>query len=210
VLAAYGFRLPREEMAQTSDEAVDIAERLGYPVVLKIVSPQVVHKSDVGGVVANLHTADEVRDAFFEITSTAQRMVARLYIAGVLVQEMVRGGKEVILGLSRDLQFGPMIMFGLGGIYVEALKDVSFRIAPVAREEADEMIREIRSFPLLRGMRGEPPVDFRALREAILRLSQLAVDFPEIIEGDINPLLVLGPGQGSVAADARFTITGEG
>jgi acetyltransferase len=210
VLRAYGFRLPREEMARTSEEAVAAAERIGYPVVLKLISPQVVHKSDVGGVVAGLKSAQEVRNAFFEMTSTARRMVERLYIAGVLVQEMVRGGKEVILGLSRDLQFGPMIMFGLGGIYVEVLRDVSFRIAPLTREEADNMVREIGAFPLLRGVRGEPPVDFPALREALLRLSQLAIDFPEIVEADINPLLVLGSGQGAVAADARFTITGEG
>jgi acetyltransferase len=208
VLRAYGFRLPREEMARTSEEAVAAAERIGYPVVLKLISPQVVHKSDVGGVVAGLKSAQEVRNAFFEMTSTARRMVERLYIAGVLVQEMVRGGKEVILGLSRDLQFGPMIMFGLGGIYVEVLRDVSFRIAPLTREEADNMVREIGAFPLLRGVRGEPPVDFPALREALLRLSQLAIDFPEIVEADINPLLVLGSGQGAVA-DARFTITGE-
>ncbi|MFH0810492.1 MAG: acetate--CoA ligase [Pseudomonadota bacterium] len=211
VLKAYGFRLPREEMARTTEEAVAAAERIGYPVVMKLISPQVVHKSDVGGVVANVRNADDVRNAFFEMTSNAQRMVSeKLFIAGVLVQEMIRGGKEVILGLSRDMQFGPMVMFGLGGIYVEVLKDVSFRIAPVSREEADKMMREIGAFPLLRGVRGEPPVDFPALREALLRLSQLAVDFPEIIEADINPLLVLGPGQGTVAADARFTITGEG
>lgn len=210
VLRAYGFRLPREEMARTSEEAVAAAERIGYPVVLKLISPQVVHKSDVGGVVANVRNAEEVRTAFFEMTSTARRMVSRLYIAGVLVQEMVRGGKEVILGLSRDIQFGPMIMFGLGGIYVEVLKDVAFRIAPLSREEADNMVREIGAFPLLRGVRGEPPVDFPALRESLLRLSRLAIDFPEIVEADINPLLVLGTGQGAVAADARFTITGEG
>ncbi len=210
VLRAYGFRLPREEMARTTEEAVAASERIGYPVVLKIVSPQIIHKSDVGGVVAGVKSAEEVRDAFFEMTANARRMVSKVYIAGVLVQEMVRGGKEVILGLSRDLQFGPMIMFGLGGIYVEVLKDVSFRIAPLSREEADNMMREIGGFPLLRGMRGEPPVDFHALREALLRLSQLAADFPELVEGDINPLLVLGAGQGTVAADARFTITGEG
>jgi acetyl coenzyme A synthetase (ADP forming)-like protein len=209
VLRAYGFRLPREEMARTSDEAVAVAERIGYPVVLKLISPQVVHKSDVGGVVANVHSADEVRDAFFEMTSAARRMVSKLYIAGVLVQEMIQGAREVILGLSRDLQFGPLIMFGLGGIYVEVLKDVAFRVAPLSREEADDIIREIHALPLLRGVRGEPPADFRALREALLRLSQLAVDFPQIVEADINPLLVLGPGQGTVAADVRFTISGE-
>jgi len=210
VLRAYGFRLPREEMAHTTEEAVAAAERLGYPVVLKLISPQVVHKSDVGGVVANLKSADEVRDAFFEMTANARRMVSKVYIAGVLVQEMVRGGKEVILGLSRDIQFGPMVMFGLGGIYVEVLKDVSFRIAPLSRDEADNMVREIGAFPLLRGVRGEPPVDFTALRDALMRLSQLAIDFPEIIEADINPLMVLGRGQGAVAADARFALSAEG
>jgi acetyltransferase len=123
-----------------------------------------------------------------------------------MVQEMVPQGKEVILGITRDMQFGPMIMFGLGGIYVEVLKDVAFRIAPLSVESADAMIRDIRSFPLLRGVRGEPPADIDAIRDALLRLSQMAIDFPEIIEADINPLLVRPEGLGAVAVDTRITI----
>ncbi len=119
---------------------------------------------------------------------------------------MIQGGKEVILGITNDIQFGPMIMFGLGGIYVEVLKDVSFRIVPVSVEEADAMIREIRSFPLLRGVRGESPADLIAIRKSILLLSQMALDFPEIIEADINPLLIRPQGKGAIAVDARFTI----
>jgi acetyltransferase len=123
-----------------------------------------------------------------------------------MVQEMIPQGKEVILGITRDLQFGPMIMFGLGGIYVEVLKDVSFRIAPLSVESADAMIHEIRSFPLLRGVRGEDPADIEGIKDALVRLSQMAIDCPEIIEADINPLLVCAEGQGAVAVDARITI----
>jgi acetyltransferase len=125
----------------------------------------------------------------------------------VLVQEMVRGGRETIVGLSRDPQFGPLLMFGLGGIYVEVLKDVSFRVAPIARVEAEEMIRGIRSFALLRGVRGESPADLAALAGVLVAISSLAHDFPDIAEADINPLLVLPRGQGAVAVDARIALT---
>jgi acetyltransferase len=197
ILDAYRFRLPENRIARTTKEAVDAASEVGYPVVMKIASHDVLHKSDMGGVRVGVENAAMVEEAFFDITSTIRLRLPRARILGVMVQEMIPQGREVILGITRDMQFGPMIMFGLGGIYVEVLKDVAFRIAPLSVESADAMIREIRSFPLLRGARGEAPSDIEAIRDALLRLSQMATDFPEIIEADINPLLVCREGQGA-------------
>jgi acetyltransferase len=206
ILRAYGFRLPENRMARTTREAVTAASQIGYPVVMKIASPDVLHKSDMGGVRVKLEDDAMVEEAFFDITSNIQLRQPRARILGVMVQEMITQGKEVILGITRDMQFGPMIMFGLGGIYVEVLKDVSFRIAPLAVESADAMIREVRSFPLLRGVRGETPADIEGIKDALVRLSQMAIDFPEIVEADINPLLVCPEGEGVVAVDARISI----
>jgi acetyltransferase len=206
ILKAYGFRLPESRIARTTKEAVRAASEIGYPVVMKIDSPDVLHKSDMGGVRVGLKDEAAVEEAFFEITSNIQLRQPQARILGVMVQEMISQGREVILGITRDLQFGPMIMFGLGGIYVEVLKDIAFRIAPLSVEDADTMIREIQSFPLLRGVRGEAPADIEGIRDALLRLSQMAMDFPEIIEADINPLLVCPEGHGAVAVDARITI----
>jgi len=206
ILKAYRFRLPESRIAKTTKGAVRAASEIGYPVVMKIASPDVLHKSDMGGVRVGIENEAMVEEAFFDITSNIQLRQPEARILGVMVQEMVPQGKEVILGITRDMQFGPMIMFGLGGIYVEVLKDVAFRIAPLSVESADAMIRDIRSFPLLRGVRGEPPADIDAIRDALLRLSQMAIDFPEIIEADINPLLVRPEGLGAVAVDTRITI----
>ena len=158
---------------------------------MKIVSPQVLHKTDVGGVRLGLRGAEEVARAFMEITSSVRRLAPSAWIAGVSIQEMVTGGRELIVGMSRDPQFGPLLMFGLGGIYVEVLKDVSFRVAPVSRRDAEEMVREIRAWPLLAAYRGSEPADEGAIVEALIRVSRLSCDFPEIQELDINPLLVL-------------------
>lgn len=209
VAEAFGFRFPRTTIAQTAEEAVAAAEDAGYPVVLKIVSPEILHKTDVGGVKIGLRNGREVRGGFLEIIARVGRLFPEASIQGVLVQEMVTGGKEVILGMSRDPQFGPLIMFGLGGIYVEVLKDVAFRVAPVGPGEAESMIREIRSFPLLQGARGESPSDLSALTEGLQRLSQLAVELPEILEMDINPLVVRPAGEGTVAIDVRMSLVQE-
>lgn len=206
VLEAYGFTIPKSRLAKTSDEAVEIAAEIGYPVVMKIASPDILHKTDVGGVRLNLRTPDEVRDAFDLIVYRAGRYVPGARIWGCQVQQMILGGREVLLGMSRDPQFGPLVAFGLGGIYVEALKDVAFRVAPFSREEAQEMIREIRSYPLLEGVRGEPPADHEALVEALLGVSRLVTDFPEIVELDINPLKVFEEGRGAVAIDMRLVL----
>ena len=206
ILEACGFRIPQGMIATSGDEAAQAAERFGYPVVLKIASRDILHKSDVGGVRVGLANADEVHAGFDEIMTSVHRHMPQADVWGVSVQEMVRGGKEVILGMFRDMQFGPLIMFGLGGIYVEVLKDVSFRTAPLTVDDANEMIREIRAFPLLRGVRGEKPSDIDAIVDGLLRLSQLVTMFPDILEMDINPLVVFEQGQGAVAIDARLSL----
>ncbi|MEW6571485.1 MAG: acetate--CoA ligase alpha subunit [Nitrospirota bacterium] len=209
VLKAYGFAQPKGLFARTSEEAVAAAKGIGYPVVMKIVSPQIVHKSDIGGVKTNLNSKKDVENAFFDITTRIRHIMPAAEIYGVMIQEMITGGKEVIIGITEDPQFGHMIMFGMGGIYVEVLKDISFRIVPLSREDVHEMIRETRTFPLLRGVRGEAEADVEAIERSLLILSQMAIDFPQIIEADINPLLVKKRGEGVVAIDARFTIGGK-
>lgn len=209
VLKTYGFLQPKSLLAKTSEEAVAAAKGIGYPVAMKVVSPQVIHKSDIGGVRLNLESKKEVMDAFFDITTRVKNVMPTAYIHGVIIQEMITGEKEVIVGITKDSQFGHMVMFGLGGIYVEVLKDVSFRIVPLSREDAYEMVRETKVFPLLRGTRGEAETDIEAIERSLLILSQMALDFPQIIEADINPLVVKKRGGGVVAIDARFTIGGE-
>ncbi|MBM2836891.1 MAG: acetyl coenzyme synthetase forming, alpha domain protein [candidate division NC10 bacterium] len=206
VIGAYGFRGPKTLRAGSASEAEGAAEQIGFPVVLKIVAPEILHKSDIGGVRLGLASRDEVRRAYAEMIARASTAVPHARIEGVMVQEQVRGGREVIVGMARDPQFGPLLMFGLGGIYVEVLKDVTFRIAPLAGSEAEAMIREVRAFPILQGVRGEAPADVAALVEDILRLSQLVTDFPEIAEIDINPLFVKPKGEGTVALDARIRL----
>jgi acetyltransferase len=204
VMEAYGFATPQSVLARDSYEAAQAADAMGYPVVLKIASPDILHKTDVGGVRAGLRDAGQVALAFGQIVANARRFMPQAQIHGVLVQAMVTGAREVILGLSRDPHFGPLLMFGLGGIYVEVLKDVAFRIAPIGPDDAREMIGEIRTAGLLKGARGEPPADVDAIVDGLLRLSQLVTDFPEIHELDINPLMVRPAGQGAVAIDARI------
>ena len=207
VITACGFRVPQSQLARGADEAARIAEETGFPVVMKIASPDILHKSDVGGVRVGLESREQVREAYRTMMERVRRRMPDAEIRGTLIQEMVRGGKEVILGIMRDPQFGPMLMFGLGGIYVEVLKDVSFRIAPITRADAGAMMTEIRSHALLRGVRGEAPADLDAVADGLLRLSQLAADFPEIMEIDVNPLCVFSQGEGAIAIDARLTLT---
>jgi acetyltransferase len=206
VLEAYGFPVPQSRLAETPREAVDIADEIGYPVVLKVASPDILHKTDVGGVKLNLTSPGDVRDAFDLIVYRSSRYMPDARVWGCLVQEMVTGGREILVGMNRDPQFGPLVAFGLGGIYVEALKDVAFRIAPFSRQEAEEMIHEIRSYPLLEGVRGEAPADHEAMIDALMRVSQLVTDFPEIVELDINPLTVFEEGRGATAIDMRLVL----
>ncbi|WP_041438613.1 acetate--CoA ligase alpha subunit [Thermodesulfobium narugense] len=206
VFEGYGFTLPKTLLATTSLEASDFAEELGFPVVMKIASPDILHKTDVGGVKVGLRNKDEVIRAFDDIMISVRRYFPDAEIWGVSVQQMLPPGKDVIIGSVKDPQFGHMIMFGLGGIYVEVLKDVSFRIVPVSESDAMNMIREIKSFKLLSGARGEKGVDQNAIVDAILRVSNLVTDFPEIVELDINPLRVFE--EGAVAIDMRLTVGG--
>ena len=206
IMQAYGIPIPQSKLARTPEEAVEIAEEIGYPVVMKVASPDILHKTDIGGVKLNIASATDVRDAFDLLVYRATRFMPDAEIWGCLVQEMVKEAKEVIVGMNCDPQFGPLVMFGLGGIYVEALRDVSFRIAPFSRQEAEEMIREIRSYELLKGVRGERPADIAAIVDCLLRVSQLATDFPEIVELDINPLMVKEAGGGAVAVDMRLVL----
>ena len=206
VLEAYGVPLPKAGLAATADEAVTLAESIGYPVVMKIASPDILHKSDIGGIKLNITSASEVRDAFDLLTYRGRRYMPDATIWGCQVQQMVKGGREVIIGVNRDPQFGPLIMFGLGGIYVEALKDVTFRVAPIDRRNATEMLSEIRAFKLLRGVRGEKPSDQAAIVDTLLRVSQLVTDFPEIVELDINPLMVFEQGRGVLGIDMRLAL----
>ncbi len=207
VLESYGFSFPRHAFARTSDEAAEAFEAMGGRAVMKIVSPEILHKTDVGGVRLDLTSREEAARAFVEITSSVRRKVPSAWIAGVSVQEMVSGGRELILGMSRDPQFGPLLMFGLGGIAVEVLKDVAFRVAPVSRRDAREMVHDIRGYPLLAGFRGSEPMDEEAIVDALLRLSRLSVDLPEIQELDINPVIVLPRGKGLRAIDCRMAIS---
>jgi acetyl coenzyme A synthetase (ADP forming)-like protein len=202
ILTYYGFQFPKRALARTSREAAHLAAKIGFPVVMKISSPDILHKTDVGGVRVNIRTPKEAEEAFTEITTNSRRIMRDAFIKGVMIYEMVKGGREVILGVTYDRTFGHMIMFGLGGIYVEVLKDVSFRIVPVARRDAVAMIQEIRTAGLLRGARGERPADIDAIASYIVNLSCLVSDFPEIQELDVNPLLVME--KGAIALDARI------
>jgi len=206
IMQAYGIPIPQSVLARTVEEAVAAAERIGYPVVMKIASPDILHKTDIGGVKLNLNSPEDVRDAFDLLIFRATRYMPDAEIWGCLVQEQVQGGKEVILGMSRDPQFGPLLLFGLGGIYVEVLKDVTFRVAPIDRREAMEMISEIRAYNLLRGVRGEAPSDMEAIADTLLRVSQLVTDFPEVAEMDINPLIVFEQGRGVLGIDMRLVL----
>ncbi|SDN31794.1 acetyltransferase [Desulfonauticus submarinus] len=206
ILQAYNLPHPKTKLARSSDEAMHIAEEIGFPVVLKIASPSISHKTDVKGVIINLNSPKEVKNAFLEITSRAQRLRPEAHITGCLVQKMApKGCKEVIVGFKRDDQFGPLIMFGLGGIYVEVLKDISFGLAPLTRDDAQNMIRQIKSYLLLKGFRGEPPVNFKAIEDIILIMSQLSLDLPEVFEAEFNPVLVND--KEALVADVRLIIS---
>ena len=206
VLEAYGFPVLPWGVAKTPEEAVSVARQIGYPVVLKVLSPDIVHKFDVGGVQLNLNSDSDVKQAFEKIINSVKQHLPEARIEGVIVQAMAKKGREVILGLKRDPQFGPILMFGLGGIYVEVLRDVTFRFAPVRELGAYRMVRDIRTYKLLEGVRGEPPADIDKIVECIERLSQLAIEQDLIEELDINPLIVYPQGEGAVVVDVRIMV----
>jgi acetyltransferase len=206
LLRCYGFNVLSNELAKTEDEAAAIAADTGFPVVLKIVSEQILHKSDAGGVVLGLDNPEDVKKAFGDIVKNAAEYSPEAVIDGVLVQKMAPAGSEVILGLNRYPVFGPLLMVGIGGIFVEVFQDVVFRLAPIGRNEARRMVRQIKGYRLFQGFRGRPPADVEIIEKSLVSLSNLAVNHPEIIELDINPLLIHDKGQGATAADCRIIL----
>jgi len=209
IINTYGISTPPLQFAATAEEAVRKTEQMGYPVVMKIESPQILHKTDIGGVKLDISSSDEVRTSFYELIGRAHIFNPRATILGVNVQKMIPSGREMIIGMNRDLTFGPMLMFGLGGIYVNFLKDVSFRLSPLSKENAWEMIEETKAYLLLRGIRGEPSSDIDSVVDVMLRVSQLVTDFTQINEMDINPLFVYEKGKGCLALDIKMTIKPE-
>jgi len=205
ILKAYGVKVPAEGLALTADQAVEHARRIGFPVVLKVASPDIAHKTDVGGVVVGLKSEEEVRQEFELMMARIRSRLPDARVDGATVESMF-SGREVIVGMVRDDQFGPVMTFGLGGIFVEIMKDVSHAIVPLSERKVDEMIRSIRAYPMLAGARGRKRADIPALKEVLFKVAQIAIDFPQIIEFEINPVMVGDEGQGCGAVDALVTI----
>jgi len=210
LLSCYRLPLLRSGVAMDANQAAELAESFGVPVVMKVMSADVVHKYDAGGVLLNVHGAEEARAAYKKILANVEKHVPGAKIEGILVEEMARRGVEVILGASRDERFGPLMMFGLGGTLVEVLKDVSFRLAPMWRISAERMVRQIRAFKVLDGFRGAPPSDLDGIVDCLLRLSTMVCNHPEISELDINPLIVHAKGKGCSVADSRVMLRANG
>ncbi len=204
LLKEAGIPVVEAKLARTKAQAISLSKQIGFPVVLKIVSPDVIHKSDSGGVKLGLSNATQVGKAYSEILSSVKQHYPNARISGVSVQKMVRPGIEVIIGMTKDAQFGPVLMFGLGGILVEVLKDVSFRIVPLTKRDAREMIREIKGYPLLQGYRGQEPADIAVLEELLLKVSNFVEQTPQIKELDLNPIFAYK--NGAVAVDARVIL----
>ena len=204
ICVEYGIPVVKFKLAKTAREAAEFAKQLGYPVVLKIVSPDIIHKSDAGGVMLNLKSKTAVQNAYGKILENAEKFKATAKIAGILVEEMAQKSTEVIVGAVKDPQFGQTLMFGLGGVFVEILKDVAFRIAPITRADAEEMVKEIKAYPLLKGYRNTPPADIEAIISILLNTSRLVMDYPQIKELDLNPVMAYEKGAKTV--DARIIL----
>ena len=207
VLKAYGLPIPEEKLVENPDEAVEYANEIGYPVVLKLMSPQILHKSDAKVVALNVGTDEDLRKAWKEIHNNAKKYKDDAEIIGVLVAPMLKPGKEIIVGVTKDPQFGHALMFGLGGIYVDFLKDVSFGLAPLSKAEAAKMVERTKAYVLLRGVRGRPRADIEAVVEALVRVSKLVSDFPEVSYLDVNPLVAYESGRGCIALDVKMGIS---
>jgi acetyltransferase len=209
VLAAYGLPVPPHQLCTTPEEAVAFAEQKGYPVALRVVSPQIIHKSEVKGVALNLTGAGMVRAAYERMRRHLATAVPEAEIRGLLVRPMIPAGHELILGVKRDPAFGPTLMFGLGGIYVELFEDVTFGLAPIDAATSARMVRRVKACRLLEGMRGAAAADVENIQECLQRLGQLAADFPRIVELDINPLIAGAAEVGNTVADVRIRLSGE-
>jgi acetyl-CoA synthetase (ADP-forming) len=206
LLSCFDLPVPKFGLAKSPEEAVELAERIGYPVVLKIVSPDIIHKSDVGGVIVGVATGSDVLKAFERIETNVKLRAPNARVAGILVQEMVPQDLEVIVGATRDAVFGPVVMFGLGGIFVEVLRDVSLRVAPLTRYDAEEMLDEIKASSILRGYRGMPPRDRNALIDIIVKTGRVMLEVPEVTDIDLNPIMAFPEGRGAKIADARVLV----
>jgi acetyl-CoA synthetase (ADP-forming) len=204
ICSEYGITVTKFEVAHSEAEAAACATEIGFPVVLKIVSPDVIHKSDAGGVIVNLKTPEDVKAAYTRILNNVKNYKADAKIVGILVQEMAPSSTETIVGAIKDPQFGPTIMFGLGGIFVEVLKDVNFRVAPITVDDAKEMIMQLKAYPLLKGFRNTPPADIDALVSVLMSVSKMVMENPEIKELDLNPVLAYQSGTKTV--DARIIL----
>ncbi|MBQ04718.1 acetyl-CoA synthetase [Candidatus Bathyarchaeota archaeon] len=200
----YGLPVTKITVGETEEDVVDAAKKLGFPVVLKIVSPQVIHKSDVGGVLIDIKDEMGVRQGYKTILKNIKAYVPEAEITGILIQKMAPWGTEVIVGSTKDPTFGTTLMFGLGGIFVEILKDVSFRLVPIVRSDAEEMVKKIKAYKILEGVRGKPPSDTKVIVEILLKTSEMLVDCPEISELDMNPVLVYE--EGAMVVDARIIL----
>ena len=204
VCKEYGIPITELKIAKNAEEAAKFSEEIGYPTVLKIVSPDVLHKFDVGGVILNLNSRENARNAYNKIVENVKKHKPDAKIDGILVQEMAPCSTEVIVGAIKDQQFGPTLMFGFGGTFVEVMKDVAFRIAPITEEDAQEMITEIKAYPILRGYRGQPPADTDTIAKILVSTSRMVMDHPEIKELDLNPVMVYEKGAKTV--DARIIL----
>jgi acetyl-CoA synthetase (ADP-forming) len=204
VCVAYGIPTPKFRVARSAEEAISLGEEFTYPVVLKIVSPDILHKTEAGGVIAGLNSKEQVLDAYNRIISNVKQHDPRARVEGILVQSMAPVGVEVIVGGLRDSTFGPTVLFGMGGIFVEVLKDASFRVAPITELDSRQMIEEIRGYALLRGIRGQPPSDEGAITQILQATSKIMLDNPQIQQIDLNPVIVYA--RGATAVDARIIL----
>jgi len=204
ICKSYNIPVPKYIIVHSEDDAIEAANKIGYPVVMKIISKDIIHKSDVGGVVVGIYNDDEVRRGYRNILKNIKNRLGRVSIEGFLVEEMARKSTEVIVGMTIDKQFGKIVMFGLGGIFVEVFKDVSFRMIPLEYDDAVNMIKEIKAYPILEGYRGTEPADINTLANIILNLSKIALDYDEIREIDLNPIFTYS--NGALAVDARIIL----
>ena len=206
VLKAYGIRICGSGFARTADEAVAIADAIGYPVVMKMTSKTTSHKTDVGGVRVNITSAQMLREQYADLIAKLEQKGLLDGLEGVIIQEMVKGSREMVCGIATDPQYGPMMMFGLGGVFIEVMKDVTFRLAPLTNVDAAEMVRSVKAFKLLEGARGTTPANIDQIEETLLRLSQLVTDFPFVDELDINPLMISEKNGEAIAVDGRIKV----
>jgi len=204
VCQEYGIPVTKVKISKKPEEAAKFSSQIGYPVVLKIISPDVLHKFDVGGVILDINSQEEAKNAYNTIVENVKKHKPNAHIEGILIQEMAPSSTEVIVGCIKDAQFGPTLMFGFGGTFVEVMKDVSFRIAPIGEADAREMMTEVKAYPILQGCRGQPPADIDTLTQILLNVSKHVMDYPEIRELDLNPVMVYEKGAKTV--DARIIL----